>query len=458
MERWGLLGTVLLVLALVGAAAADAATPAQLPGTSGCVSQRGEGGCARGRAIAEPEAPLAISRDGRSAYLVADSNPEGIEADAVDVFDRDPATGALTQKPGAEGCLAASGRDGCAKLTQLFDAHQAVVSPDGRNVYVAGEPGVVAFARDPTTGALTPLGGAAECIGGTGVRAPCQRGRGLAGADSLAFSPDGAELYVTSNAHPTVAVLRRDPVTGAISEAAGAAGCVVSAPGPRRCGAKGAAQGSAYGIVASGDGRGVYVLVGTETTEGVEISRVDSFARNASGALRRRGGRAGCLHPTGKAGCPAGRGLHVIEGLALSPDGGSLYVTSTFSSDAGAISIFRRSPGGALSQPAGKAACLSANGGECTVDKALSGAGGVTVSPDGTAVYVTSLWGLAVLDRSESGELTAPAAAASCLSDFHHACTAARGLEATSGVTVSPDGANLYATSSEPGGVAIFRR
>ena len=454
MRIRALLGTsLLLFVAMTGSAWGLT----QLPGTTGCIAVAGER-CAAGRAISEAVGPLAISPDGKSAYLVANSDPEGIESDALDVFDRDPATGALTQKPGAEGCLAASGRDGCARDGMVFRAREAVVSPDGRNVYLATNRGVVAYVRDQATGALTLLGGPGGCLSRENVKAPCTIGVGLAGADSLALSPDGSELYVTSDVHPTVAILRRDPVTGALSQAAGAAGCVVAAPGSHGCGAGTVASGSAPGIAVAPDGRNVYVIVDGETPDGLVTTRLDSFARSATGGLRRLGGRAGCLHALHGKPCPGGRGLRAIEGVALSPDGRSLYLTSGFSSKAGAISIFRRGPAGALTQASGKQACLSANGGECRVDPALAFAGGVTVSPDGTGVYVLSLYGIAVLDRDESGALTAPAGAAACISDFKSSCTKARGLEATTGLAVSPDGKNLYVTSLEPGGVAVFRR
>ncbi len=456
MGRKALLGAILLVF--FAAPGASAATPAQLPGKAGCIAVAGDAGCATGRAVAEAEGPLAISPDGKSAYLVANSNPEGIESDALDVFDRDPATGALTQKPGAEGCLAASGREGCALDAMVLGGHEAVVSPDGRNVYLATERGVVALSRDPTTGALTPLSGPGECLGGKKVKAPCLVGVGLSGANSLSLSPDGAELYVTSDAHPTVAILRRDPVTGALSQAGGAAGCVVAATGSSGCGAGKLARGSTAGIAIAPDGHGVYVIVDGES-HGLVTTRLESFARNAAGGLRRLGGgRAGCLHPSHGKPCPGGRGLRTIEGVALSPDGHSLYLTSGFSSKAGAISIFRRGPGNSLSQAAGKQACLSANGGECRLDPALALAGEVTVSPDGTGVYVDTLYGIAVLARDESGRLTAPAGPASCISDFRSSCAQARGLEATTGLAVSPDGKNLYVTSLEPGGVSVFRR
>jgi DNA-binding beta-propeller fold protein YncE len=394
-----------LAATLAGSPAAGAAALSQLPGTAACVAMK-VNGCARGRALSEPEGPVTISPDGHSAYLVADSRPEGVEADALDVFDRDPATGALTQKAGAEGCFAASGKDGCAKEAVLTGAREAVVSPDGRDVYVSTPAGVAIYARDTTTGALTPLGlgGVVECAGAKRVQAPCPTGLGLERPEGLVFSPDGAELYVTNGSRPTVAVLRRDPLTGKLSHPAGAAGCTVATAHGRRCAKLGKRAGSTYDIVASSDGRSIYALEVDE--EGV--ASIELFARQPNGTLRRTGGRTGCLHKTGPAGCKGGRGLRLIEGLALSPGGHSLYVTSLYESYAGSVSIFDRGPTGALTQPPGKEACLSANGGECAVDMALSEAGWIAVSPDGTAVYVTSLWGLAVLGRSENGALTVP--------------------------------------------------
>jgi DNA-binding beta-propeller fold protein YncE len=453
MRIRALLGTSLLIFVSMTGSARGLT---QLTGTAGCIAVAGEG-CAPGRAIYEADGPLAISPDGKSAYLVANSNPEGIESDAILVFDRDPATGALTQKPGAEGCIAASGKLGCESDPFLKGAAAAVVSPDGSNVYVAATAGVVAFDRDATTGALEPAGGFGQCLSSRSSQEPCVSGVGTTAAAALAFSPDGAELYVTSHDRPTVAILRRDAVTGALSQAGGTAGCVVAAAGPSGCAVAKLPSGSAPGIAVAPDGHGVYVIVDGEK-HGLVTTRLDSFARNAAGGLRRLGGRSGCLHPLHGKPCPGGRGLRTIEGVALSPDGRSLYLTSGFSSKAGAISIFRRGPGDSLSQARGKQACLSANGGECRLDPALAFAGEVTVSPDGTGVYVDTLYGIAVLDRDESGALTAPAGAAACLSDFKSSCTRARGLEATTGVAVSPDGKNLYVTSLEPGGVAAFSR
>jgi DNA-binding beta-propeller fold protein YncE len=451
MRIRALLGTSLVAFVLMTGSAWGLT---QLPGTAGCVSLHGEGGCAAGRAISEADGQPAISPDGRSAYLVADSRPEGIESDAIVVFDRDPATGALTQKPGAEGCLAASGELGCARDQKLNGARQAVVSPDGRNVYVSSEHGgVLAFARDASTGALTPLTGAAECIGGP-LKAHCARAVGLEDPGGLTFSPDGAELYATNIHRPTVAILGRDPLTGKLSRRAGGAGCVTAVAQGGSCKTLGLRPGAVLSIVVPADGASAYALLIVEGLTSLQL-----FARHPDGTLQRTGGRTSCYHPTGSSGCPGGSGLREIDGLALSPDGTSLYVTSGFgfSSKAGAVTTFHRA-GGALSQSPGTAGCISANGGECAVDKVLAGAEEIAVSPDGTDAYVTTLYGLAILDRDPTGALTVPPGKAACLSDFKKLCAPARNLEAPDGVGVSPDGKNVYVTSLEPGGVSVFDR
>ncbi len=54
---------------------------------------------------------------------------------AMDVLDRNVKTGAVNQKPGERGCLASSKVGGCAPGRALGLTGSVVVSPDGRNVY-----------------------------------------------------------------------------------------------------------------------------------------------------------------------------------------------------------------------------------------------------------------------------------------------------------------------------------
>src|SRR6478735_7036341 len=65
----------------------------QKSGTTGCISETGTGGsCQDGTALARPFG-LAVSPDGRNVYVTSN------DSNAVAVFDRDPATGELNQKP-----------------------------------------------------------------------------------------------------------------------------------------------------------------------------------------------------------------------------------------------------------------------------------------------------------------------------------------------------------------------
>jgi 6-phosphogluconolactonase (cycloisomerase 2 family) len=128
---------------------------------------------------------LALSADGAHLYV---AGPNG---DTLAVFARSPVTGALTfiekQQNGAQGV------DG-------LDVPLAVaVSPEGGYVYAAASNGrsVLVFIRNAATGALTFLERQEDGVGGVA---------GLAGADGVAPSPDGGQLYTTAGASDAVDV------------------------------------------------------------------------------------------------------------------------------------------------------------------------------------------------------------------------------------------------------------
>ena len=121
---------------------------------------------------------------------------------AVSVYAIDATTGELTQ--------ASTVVDGVAGVDGIQAASSLVLSPDNKFLYVSGqgENSVAIFSRDATTGALTYLGKKTDEVDGATM---------LAGARSLARSPDGRYVYVSAITDNSITVFNRDSVTGNLS-------------------------------------------------------------------------------------------------------------------------------------------------------------------------------------------------------------------------------------------------
>ena len=268
--------------------------------------------------------------------------------------------GALWQPPGAVGCRSRFGHEGCGRTRRLGRVYDVTVSPDGRFAYAATWIGgaLVAFARDPQTGALTQLRGRAGC---TATREPgrggCARAHALGWPVELELSPDGRHLYAAS-AFNVISSFRRDRHRGTLTQLPGPSGCI----GPRTgCRSLRAISGHGY-AAAIGDlnfdpaGRHLY-LSGPDAT-------IRVLARDRrTGALREPRSRGSCL--AGKfAERPAARvcrrtsgfGGNFYVSLALSHDGRHLYVGS----DPGSLVLFRRDPrSGMLRRARGPGSCIA---------------------------------------------------------------------------------------------------
>src|SRR5262249_35866532 len=210
---------VALALAIFGASGAWAfGELAQKPGAGGCITADGAGGaCGKASPLSIPAGVL-VSRDGKSAY-VASSN--GL---AVLGFDRDPATGTLTQKAGQAGCTSETGNGGaCAHGFSLVSPVDLAESPDGKDVYVptVNSSSIDVFERSDATGALTEIG----CLSQRGSEGHCSLSRGLSNAEEVVVSPDGDEVYVASFGSDAVAVFDRQP-NGLLAQKPGKEGCI----------------------------------------------------------------------------------------------------------------------------------------------------------------------------------------------------------------------------------------
>jgi DNA-binding beta-propeller fold protein YncE len=372
---------------------------------------------------------------------------------AVVRLNRNTTTGAITQPAGTAGCISEDGSGPCANGHGLNDAASVAVSPDGKSVYVASFIAVARFKRNTTTGALTQPAGAAGCISEDGS-GPCADGHALTYPSWIAVSPDGKSVYVASTGSTAVARLNRNTTTGAITQPAGSAGCI-SQGGYGGC-ANGHGMHNPSGVAVSPNGKSVYVAA--------SAGGVARFNRNTTtGALSQPAGTAGCISQPGYGAepCANGHALQIPYGVAVSPDGKSVYVASDYS---GAVArLVRNTTTGAITQPAGTAGCVSQTGaGPCADGRGLDGAKSVAVSADGKSVYIASFSSNAVarLNRNTTtGAITQPAGTAGCVSQTGAGpCADGRGLGGAWDVAVSPNGKSVYAASLNSGAVARFNR
>jgi DNA-binding beta-propeller fold protein YncE len=91
---------------------------------------------------------------------------------------------------------------------KLIDAEGLAVSPDGANVYATAflSGALDVFDRQPGTGALMQKPGRAGCVV-SGPSRDCTPGRGgLHGVSSVVVSPDSKYLYAVANASNSITV------------------------------------------------------------------------------------------------------------------------------------------------------------------------------------------------------------------------------------------------------------
>jgi DNA-binding beta-propeller fold protein YncE len=354
----------------------------QSTGTAGCISVKGANGCAKAIGLDGPNS-VAVSANGLNVYATSrDSN-------AIASFLRNPQTGALRQLPPAQaGCISALPIPGCAAGRALLGPDVVVISPDGKNVYTGSFFGnaVAVFARNTKSGALSQPGGSAGCIAET-ASSGCAVGIALGAVEGLAVSRDGADVYAASALSNALAVLTREPSTGALTQPTGGSGCIVDSP----------LTGCTTGFEISG-ANAVATSPGNEVVYVTSLlsNSVTTFAPStASAGLRQKEGTAGCLVWLRAVGCSFGRAMSAPEGLAVSPDGANVYVAAFLT---GAIDVLDRNrESGSVAQKPGNAGCLAAEKVPgCTRARALTGVSSIALSPDGRNLYSTSFGSNAV--------------------------------------------------------------
>jgi len=246
---------------------------------------------------------------------------------------------------------------------------------------------------------------------------------GLFGARSAAVSPDGKNVYVASEFANALVVFDRAPATGQLRFVE-----------THRNGAHGVdGLGDAREVVVSPEGTHVYVAAAGD-------SALVVFARDVTN------GRL-TVAQVQREGLPGEGPDYGPVGLALSPDGGSVYAAGVSQN---AVGVFDRDVVSGMLTPI-EVAEIGLSSQSLYVG---GNPGAVRVSPDGAHVYAAGRNDAAVTAfRREpaSGQLTK-------IGSWRDGVDGVQGLAGAFSLGLSPDGRTLYAAGSAVHSLAVFAR
>jgi DNA-binding beta-propeller fold protein YncE len=367
-------GSVAGVLATAWACAPAPASAAsgfgQISGSGGCLMESASpasGACGEGKGLFHPEA-IAVSPDGKNVYVVGGLTRPIISDSfgTLTILNRNPSTGEVTDS----GCLSSDGTDGrdgasglCTPTPSLLGADGVTVSPNGLTVFVTTRysASVVAFARNPTTGALTRLG----CLQATPhPNSPCTPANLFDGTEDPLVSANESALYAASASEGTISAFTPPPPSS--SEQPSTTGSGSSGSSASGTSGTSGTSGSSSGTAGASSGSSAPGLDALFTTT------AGPFLDNPCVAVNGYDGS-----------CAVGVAMKGVAGLELSPEGNQLYAVATMSR---AIDVFT---------PAGKeglvqTGCLMSAPppGLCSASTLLQSPTSLAISPDGRYVYV----------------------------------------------------------------------
>lgn len=440
------------------------------PAQSPCTSESG---------LTEPF-PEALSPDGRQLYVASNGGtPTGgsMEEPTILIFDRDPATGALTRRRNL-GCVTPSGSAGaCVAASMLNYPQDIAMSPDGHSVYVSnyGNSSIIEFER-ASDGGLTLM---SQCQATTG---PCNVPVGMETPNALGFSPDGTTLYARTGGNSgqgTLLAFSRAP-DGTLTQLAAPEGCwseVAQANCRTATGISDQATQIAVtekNVYVTGHDDLYYYLTGGCGSYCVNTvppsGTVAIFGRHSDGSLTQAPAPNGCIGDSGADGgvpfsgpaphnCQNGSdALYQARSVTVSPDGQSVYVGAD-----NAIVAYSRDASGGLTeigclQKEGVAypGCVTATGIEAVYRMAVSPSGDELVSD-----IFNNNGGLAFMSRDPAtGAIAQLEGTRGCISSSSYGgkCQVLGTFGRESSIAFSSDSHFIYATANKNGLLATFHR
>jgi DNA-binding beta-propeller fold protein YncE len=345
----------------------------------GCFAETNADGCTvPAHAVLDGAQAVVVSPDGKSVYVASRND------DSISHFKRDTSGGPTNGNLTYQGCFADGGTGGCINRQALDGVLEVTVSPDNRSVYVLSDSdsSISHFTRDVSDGAshgnLTPQG----CFADNAFDG-CTEVDALGSPNEAAVSLDGKSVYVTAGFSDAVSHFTRDTADGASHGDLTYQGCFADTNSFGCAVPASAALDGAEGVTVSPDDKSVYFVSGNDDS-------ISHFTRDTAGGASHGGlTYQSCLADTGTAGCavPADAALEGATRVAVNPDGSSVYVTAD---DDDSISYFSRdTANGNLSY---QDCFADTNAAGCAVPTpaALLLPGGLALSPDGNSIFVPS--------------------------------------------------------------------
>lgn len=453
-----------MVIALLLASPAGAVSGQldQLAGDDGCISETVNETCFDGRGL-DRVMDVVVSPDGENVYTVGWGH-------TIAVLDRDPSTGALTQRTGTDGCLSEAAMTDCENVHGIYNPQAIDISPDGEHVYTVGAFGqnsMLSVWDRQEDGSLDLV----ACMNEAGEdtnddvdpRGSCDTARGIEGPLDVAVAPDGENVYVASSGS-VVAMFERASEEGTLTQPGTSAGCVSDDGAPSCLDVR--ALSDAEALAFSPDGDQLYVAAAGSDA----ITRLE---RDDGGVLTQDPDAGSCISETGADGCTDGTTVSNLTSIAMAPDGRTLYA----STENGYMARVVRDPAtGDLSQPADEQQCLTLDGedwlgqeGMCTNVHGIDGAYLHAILATDDHVYVAGNGSdtVAAFSRDADGALTHLPDPHDCWSESGTdyaddaagtTCRDGRAMDGANPITMSPDGSDVYVGAYHDDAVDVFDR